>query len=283
MDEERLIDQYLDECGEKQQQPGENQRTSFNEHIQSHAEPAESVDQQQPALNKLSINLNQDDPDITYSQEINDSIKKSAMEFSFVSRYTTVQLDRSDIQTLKQNKRLFGKTYNEPINDKLLTQVPLKQDIQNFLKNVIITTKMEKEIPIVALVYVERLIVSSGFGLTGRNWRRITFTALVLASKIWDDESFENDNFSKAFPIYSTREINEMERVFLQFIGYNIKVKGCEYAKYYFLMRAFADKSKKSYPLRPLDIKTIIYLQRNSNRAERRLREIYALPFNKSF
>ena len=74
---------------------------------------------------------------------------------------------------------------------------------------------MEKEIPIAALVYIERLIVSSGFGLTSRNWKRITFTALVLASKIWDDESFENENFSKAFPIYTTKDINEMERVFL--------------------------------------------------------------------
>jgi len=25
-----------------------------------------------------------------------------------------------------------------------------------------------------------------------------------LASKIWDDESFENDNFAKAFPQYTT-------------------------------------------------------------------------------
>jgi hypothetical protein len=37
----------------------------------------------------------------------------------------------------------------------------------------------------------------------------------ILASKIWDDESFENDNFARAFPQYSTYEINELERVFL--------------------------------------------------------------------
>ena len=48
-------------------------------------------------------------------------------------------------------------------------------------------------------------------------------------------------------------------------------------------MRTFADKSKKSFPLRPLDLRTIIYLQRNSNKAERKLREVYAFPFNKSF
>ncbi len=81
-----------------------------------------------------------------------------------------------------------------------------------------------------------------------------------MASKIWDDESFENDNFATAFPIYSTRQINEMERVFLDFLGYSLYVKSSEYAKYYFILRAFAEKNKKSFPLRPLDLRTIITL-----------------------
>jgi len=74
---------------------------------------------------------------------------------------------------------------------------------------------MEKEAPIISLVYLERLLIKSSFGLTPKNWRRIAFTALILASKIWDDESFENEHFSKAFPIFSTACINEMERIFL--------------------------------------------------------------------
>ena len=101
------------------------------------------------------------------------------------------------------------------------------------------------------------------------------FTSLILASKIWDDESFENENFAQAFPTFATKQINEMERVFLDFINYNLHVKGSEYAKYYFIMRTFAEKNKKSFPLRPLDLKTIIFLQNNANKANRKLREIY--------
>jgi hypothetical protein len=59
---------------------------------------------------------------------------------------------------------------------------------------------MEKEVPIISLVYIERLVINSGFHLNAKNWRKITITAMILASKIWDDESFENDNFAKAFP-----------------------------------------------------------------------------------
>ena len=119
---------------------------------------------------------------------------------------------------------------------------------------------MEKEVPIIALVYIERLLIKSGFGLNKKNWRRITLTALIMGSKIWDDESFENENFAKAFPTYKTKEINEMERVFLNFIEYNLYIKSSEYAKYYFILRTFAEKNKKSFPLRPLDLKTILYL-----------------------
>ena len=78
--------------------------------------------------------------------------------------------------------------------------IPNKEVIATFCKNIILTCKMEKEVPILCLVYIERLILGSNFGLTGKNWRKITLIALIMASKIWDDESFENDNFSKAFP-----------------------------------------------------------------------------------
>ena len=122
---------------------------------------------------------------------------------------------------------------------------------------------MEKEVPILALVYVERLLLKSGLAISGRNWRKIIFTALVMASKIWDDESFENENFAKTFDQFSTKQINEMERIFLNFIEYSLYIKSSDYAKYYFILRSFATKGKKSFPLKPLDLKTIIFLQRN--------------------
>ena len=142
---------------------------------------------------------------------------------------------------------------------------------------------MEKEIPIIALVYIERLLIKSGFGLNIKNWRKITLTALIMGSKIWDDESFENDNFAKAFPTYKTKDINEMERVFLNFIEYNLYISSKEYAKYYFILRTFAAKNKKSFPLKPLDLKTILYLQKNRNKAQRNLFDTYKNPLNKSF
>ena len=64
---------------------------------------------------------------------------------------------------------------------------------------------MEKEATIICLIYLERLLIKSGLGLEPQNWRKITFISLIIANKIWDDESFENENFAQAFPHYSTK------------------------------------------------------------------------------
>ena len=44
------------------------------------------------------------------------------------------------------------------------------------------------------------------------------------------------------------------------FLDYNLYIKSSDYAKYYFILRTFAEKNKKSFPLRPLDINTIMFL-----------------------
>jgi len=38
---------------------------------------------------------------------------------------------------------------------------------------------MEKEVTIISLVYVERLLIKTGLGLEPCNWRKVTFIALV--------------------------------------------------------------------------------------------------------
>lgn len=207
------------------------------------------------------------------------------MNFSMISVYqAVVRAEDSQGQAKEsENLKLFNATFNEESSDSLSVELPNTEIIQNYCKNIIITSKMEKEIPIIALVYIERLLLASGFGVTCTNWRRITLISMIIASKIWDDESFENENFAEVFPDFTTKQINEMERVFLDFIGYNLYIKGNDYTKYYFILRTFTEKNKKSFPLRPLDLQTIIQLQNNSNKAQKIMKDQYAQTLNKSF
>ena len=63
---------------------------------------------------------------------------------------------------------------------------------------------------------------------------------LVLASKIWDDDSLENIHFPKVMPNVTTKEINLIEQAFIEFLDYKLVIKGSEYAKYYFILRTIA-------------------------------------------
>jgi len=96
---------------------------------------------------------------------------------------------------------------------------------------------MEAEIPIVALAYLERLLLKSGILLTIDNWKRFTLVTLCLASKVWDDDSLENVHFPKVMPGVSLKMINTMEQVFLNFLDFDLVVKGAEFAKYYFILK----------------------------------------------
>ena len=108
---------------------------------------------------------------------------------------------------------------------------------------------MENEIPIICLVYLERLLTKTGVLLTRENWKRITLIALCIGSKIWDDDSLENVHFPKVMPEVPLRMINKLEQTFLEFINYDLVVKGSEYARYYFILRTLAEDIKRESPV----------------------------------
>lgn len=160
--------------------------------------------------------------------------------------------------------------------------VPLQQDIYNFAKNFIILCRMEKEVSVICLIYLERFILTTSLYLISLNWKKLLVTALILSSKVWDDESFENANVAQVFTLYSLAEINQMERIFLSFINYEVQVSAKEYAKYYFILRTFSQDSAKSFPLQPLDVETVRKLQKNGEKAEETLKGTYGEAMNKT-
>jgi len=96
--------------------------------------------------------------------------------------------------------RIFDHNYNFE-NDELVGGVaeyqgdPALEEMYYFCKYVIISGRMEKEIPILCLVYIERFLKKTGLLMNWSNWKRITLISLILASKIWDDDSLENVHF----------------------------------------------------------------------------------------
>ena len=87
----------------------------------------------------------------------------------------------------------------------------MEADIADYCKYVVISCKMENEIPVIALIYIEKLLLNTGILLTKYNWQRITLICLCLASKVWDDDSLENCHFPKVMSDVTNLEINRLE------------------------------------------------------------------------
>lgn len=170
-------------------------------------------------------------------------------------------------------KEMFNQKYIDPYSK--IGVFPEEEEIYNITKNIIIRSKMEKECSIICLIYIERLRSITGIRLTERNWKRMLFICLVLASKIWDDESYENVNFADVFSNISLREINAMESTLLNLIDFKVGINKSEYAKFYFLLRTFSDRKSRSFPLVPLDVDTVRKVQSTNNTAESKLREVH--------
>ena len=151
---------------------------------------------------------------------------------------------------------------------------PDPQTIFEFCANIIILTKMEKEVIVISLLYLERFIFNTGLLLTSRNWRRIMFTVLVIASKIWDDDSFENSHFAQVFTHLKIGEINLMERIFLELMDYKIYVKCSEYLKYFFIVKSIALKyNYNGVKMIPISVERMMKIQEYAYQMQKKSRK----------
>lgn len=128
------------------------------------------------------------------------------------------------------------------------TSLPSLDQITTFYRDVFQRAQMEYDCIIISLIYVERLIKTTRGALRPRgcNWRSILFSCMVLASKVWDDLSMWNADFSQTCPSgvkFPLKRINELEVAILGALSYKVKVPASEYAKYYFLLRTMLIKS----------------------------------------
>jgi len=131
---------------------------------------------------------------------------------------------------------------------------PSLEELYYYCKYVIVQGRMEKEIPILCLVYIERFLTKSGLLMNYSNWRRLTLISLILASKIWDDDSLENVHFPQVMSDITLKEITGLEKVFLSVLDYDLVIKGSEYAKYYFILKTLADSFNSTLPMGPLTV-----------------------------
>ena len=224
------------------------------------------------------------------NEEKNESneLKQEQKEDIYESDYI-IDINSIDELTYYLIKRaeIFDEDFNYfimKIAERRYIPIPDPQTIFDFMADIIILTKMEKEVIILALIYIERLIFNTGLLINSRNWRRILLTAMIIASKIWDDNSFENTHFSQVFANLGVGEINTLERIFLELINYKVYVKQSEYFKYLLMVKIIALKySYNGKEIIPSSLKKNMKYQEFTQTIQNRMRKKVTLNNSAQF
>lgn len=125
---------------------------------------------------------------------------------------------------------------------------PNQRTIYEFVKTLFNAAQLTSEYAITTLVYVERLMTYAEIDLTPRTWRRMFLGAILLSSKVWEDQAVWNVDYAQILEEISVEDINELERQFLELIQFNMNVPSSVYAKYYFNLRTLAVENGVSKP-----------------------------------
>jgi len=141
-----------------------------------------------------------------------------------------------------------------PLDDDIdLENSPSQEKIFEFLMKIFNAESLSAECGVMCMAYIERLLTLTGVTMHASNWRKIVLGALILASKVWEDQAVWNVDFLNVFPNVTVDDLNKLERHYLDALQFNVSLKGSVYAKYYFELRSLSERDAKHFPLKPLD------------------------------
>jgi hypothetical protein len=156
-------------------------------------------------------------------------------------------------------------------------EIPSVDQIARYLREIFRTAQCSVDCTIVCLIYVERLMATSGLQLTVRNWRSLIAIGMLLASKVHDDLSMVNADFAVFLP-FTVEQINNWERQFLAGIKYDVRVSAAHYTKYYFDLREKAIRhfagELVTEDVGALDVQRAERLEVLSSKVQRRIDEM---------
>ncbi|KAE8278513.1 Cyclin-Y-like protein 1 [Larimichthys crocea] len=170
----------------------------------------------------------------------------------------------------------------EKVPDDYSVVDPEHKLIYRFIRTLFSSAQLTAECAIVTLVYLERLLTYAEMDICPCNWKRIVLGAILLASKVWDDQAVWNVDYCQILKDITVEDMNEMERHFLELLQFNINVPASVYAKYYFDLRSLADDNNLSFPLEPLSNKRAQKLEAISRLCEDKYKDLSKAAMRRS-
>ncbi|XP_013390644.1 cyclin-Y-like protein 1 [Lingula anatina] len=181
-----------------------------------------------------------------------------------------VHLDSKFLETF--DEKLHPLT-RDTVPDDYDQRDPEHKTIYRFIRTLFSAAQLTAECAIVTLVYLERLLTYAEIEMHPGNWKRMVLGAILLASKVWDDQAVWNVDFCQILKDTSVEDMNELERQFLELLQFNINVPSSVYAKYYFDLRSLADAHELSLSFEALSKEKALKLEALSSVCQDRLKD----------
>ncbi|XP_066882798.1 cyclin-Y-like protein 1 isoform X4 [Kogia breviceps] len=171
----------------------------------------------------------------------------------------------------------------EKVPEEYFKHDPEHKFIYRFVRTLFSAAQLTAECAIVTLVYLERLLTYAEIDICPTNWKRIVLGAILLASKVWDDQAVWNVDYCQILKDITVEDMNEMERHFLELLQFNINVPASVYAKYYFDLRSLADDNNLSFLFTPLSKERAQNLEAISRLCEDKYKDLCRAAMRRSF
>ena len=139
---------------------------------------------------------------------------------------------------------MFDATGVNPLfNQEQPADGPTEQSIFQIIKSIYTIAEFSSECLVISLLYIERVRSLTNVPLLNSNWQPMLLAAMIVAQKVWDDKSLLNVDFSVICSAYTLKDINNLEKAFLDLIEYNVSISASLYASYYFELRTLCEKA----------------------------------------
>lgn len=140
------------------------------------------------------------------------------------------------------------------------------------IKSIYAIAEFSPECLVIALLFMERLRTLTHIPLLVANWQPVLLAALLVAQKVWDDQSLLNIDFSVICDAYTLQDINQLEKQFLELLEFNVSISASLYASYYFELRTLCEKAERDFTFKPLSEEQQRKLEVNSDHAGKELK-----------
>lgn len=123
--------------------------------------------------------------------------------------------------------------------------------------------QLATECIVISLIYLETIMKQARIEIRNINWKPLVFTAILLASKFWEDISFWNIDYVDRLDLYPLKSINRMESEFLSLCNYNIYVPAELYSEYQAVIKEVSNPTQSKDFLRFKDPKMEVKFSRH--------------------